>query len=294
MLMLELLFSALAKGCMIGTTKTLVLRAVFYAVVVLSMAASPVYAQSFLSSMESVIGPIAPNCGIASTFKSEVGTGLSLMSLDKLQLSGGNLPAGFSSIALQHLANLDESPVRFDAYVKFRLWRFGARAQWTQFEERSRRPDLGHFSFTNLKLGGDFDVIQHCWLVVGASGDYYLSNPEFRGTVLHPIGFTPTLNVDLTGKKPVTIGAYARYIPPEILNIPVHAEFYANFPVYGSSLTQYGGALAFRPQIYRFDAAIKIVLEKTFLKVLDASDSPNPYTLNTEWLRYGLDLAIYF
>jgi hypothetical protein len=217
-----------------------------------------------------------------------------MMSLDKAQLSGGNLPTGRSSVALQHLANLDESPVRFDAYVTFRLWRMGARAQWTRFEERSRRPDLGHFDFTNLKLGGDFDIIQHCWLVAGASGDFYFSNPEFHGTVLDPIGFTPTLNVDLTGKKPVTIGAYARYIPPEILNVPVHAEVYANFPVYGSSLTQYGGALVFRPQIYRFDVAIKGVLEKTYLKVFDATGSANPFSLDTGWLRYGAELAVYF
>jgi hypothetical protein len=200
-------------------------------------------------------------------------------------------------VSLEKWANLDKSPVRFDTYVNLRLWRIGARAQWTQFEDKSQRPDLGHFNFTNLKLGGDFDVIQHCWIVAGASLDYYLSNPEFRGAIRRPSDPFPQTNVSdiaLSGKKPVTIGAYARYIPPEILNVPVHAEVYANFPVYGSSLTQYGGALVFRPQIYRFDVAIKGVLEKTYLKVFDATGSPSPYTLDTEWLRYGAELAVYF
>jgi hypothetical protein len=279
---------------MIGTTKTLVLRTVLCAVLIFGIAASPVSAQSFLSSMESVFGPIVPNCGIASTFRSELGTGLSMMRLEKAQLSGGDLatPFGVGQVSLENWANLNKSPLRLDLYANLRLWRVGARGQWTQFEDRSQSPDLGKFSFSTIKLGADFDAIQHCWLVVGASADFYLSNPEFHGTLRRRA--TERLSIDFTGKKPVTIGAYARYIPPEILNIPVHAEFYANFPLLGSSLTQYGGALVFRPQIYRFDAAIKILLERSYLKVLDASDAPNPYTLDTEWFRYGLELAVYF
>ncbi len=125
------------EGLHDSNNKNPTLRAAFCVVMVLGIAASPVFAQSFLSSIESIIGPVVPSCGLASTFRSEVGTALSVVKLDKLQLSDGQLPAGVSSVALQHLANLDETPLRFDAYVNFRLWRMGARAQWIQFEEEA-------------------------------------------------------------------------------------------------------------------------------------------------------------
>jgi hypothetical protein len=280
------------------------MRTAFCVVMVLGIAVSPVFAQSFLSSLESVIGPVVPSCGLSSTFRSEVGTALSIMSLDKAELSDGRLPAGFSSVPLHHFANLDESPLRFDTYVNFRFWRIGARAQWSQFEDKSLRSwDFGKYTFNTIKLGADFDVIQHSWLVVGASADFYLNSPEYHGNIFDLVSATPDFKVDLTGKKPATIGAYARYIPPEIINIPVHAEFYANFPLYGSQLTEYGGALVFRPQIYRFDVAIKGLLEKSYLKVLGNEDIPNPvtpntayppYKLDTKWFRYGVELAVYF
>jgi hypothetical protein len=278
---------------MIGILKTLLLRVVLCAITIVGIMVPPVSAQAFLSSIETVIGPVIPSCGIASTFRSEVGTGLSMMSLDKANISGGKVGANFggSEVSLRRWANLDKSPVLFDTYINLRLWRIGARAQWNHFDDKSLSAALGKYSFSTIKLGADFDVIQHCWLVAGASVDFYLANPEFHGQVRYPPSF---INVDLIGKKPATFGFYARYIPPEILNIPVHAEFYANFPLYGSRLTQYGGALVFRPQIYRFDVAIKGILEQNYLKVLDSADVPNPYTLNTEWLRYGVDLAVYF
>jgi hypothetical protein len=222
------------------------------------------------------------------------------MSLQKAQLSGGGLS---TAISLERWANLNKSPVRFDIYGNLRFWRLGARAQWTQFEDRSLSPDLAKYNFSTIKLGVDFDAIQHCWLAVGASLVFYLDNPEFHGNVRQPDIPNNRQNIDLVGKKPATIGAYARYIPPEILNIPVHVELYANFPLYGSSLTKYGGALVFRPQIYRFDLAIKGVLEYDRLKVLGAEDVTNPvspsttypsFNFDTEWFRYGVDLAVYF
>ncbi|HMK35812.1 MAG TPA: hypothetical protein VK463_12140 [Desulfomonilaceae bacterium] len=280
--------------------KTLVLRVVLCVFVLMGTAVSSVFAQSSipgLGTLESIIGPIFPACGIASTFRSEVGTGLSVMALNRAQLSGNNLRTPFSipSVALQDYANLDTSPLRYDAYVKVRLWRFGSRVQWTQFQDKSLSPDLGRYSFAGLVLGSDFDVIQHCWLVLGVRADWYLGEPSFQGVIRQPLlPLINRLSVDLTGKRPSTIGVYARYVPPEIINIPVHAEIYYDTPLQGSALKCYGISLVFRPQIYRFDIAAKVIVEKNYLTVQDSTNAVNPYKLETEWSRYGAEAVIYF
>jgi hypothetical protein len=289
---------------MIQITKTLTLRAVMCAILVLG-AASPSMAQAFLSSVESVIGPIFPGSGVTSTFRSELGTGLSVMALNRSQLSGNalNLLVGVSEVGLEKWANLNESPLLFDVYAKVRFWRLGARGQWGQFEEKSLSPDLGRFDFTGIRIGADFDVIQHRWLTFGASADYYFSDPEFRGFIRQPINANIRANIDLRGQRPTTVGAYARYIPPEILNIPVHAEFYYNTPLLGSPLTSYGASLVFRPQIYRFDVALRALIEKIYLKInqeIPVAVGPiivnpsAPLNLEMEWSRYGAELAVYF
>lgn len=286
---------------MIQITKSPTLRAVLCAVIVL-MAATPCFAQSFLSSVESVIGPIVPTCGIAATFRSEVGTGLSVMALNRSQLSGNalNVLVGAPEVGLEDWANLNQSPLLYDVYAKFRIWRLGARAQWIQFEERSLSPDLGGFDFTGVRIGADFDVIQHYSLVIGASADYCFSDPEFRGAIRQPINPINRANLELRGKRPTTAGVFARYVPPEIINIPVHAEFFYNTPILGSPLTSYGASLVFRPQIYRFDVAIKVLLEKWYLKlnedvpVAGGAVPTSPIKLEMEWSRYGTELAVYF
>lgn len=289
---------------MFQITKTLTLRAVVCAIFAF-IAASPAGAQSFLSSVESVTGPIFSSCGVASTFRSELGTGLSVMALNRAQLSGNalNLLVGVQEVGLEKWANLNESPLLFDVYAKVRFWRLGARGQWVQFEEKSLSPDLGRFDFTGFRAGADFDVIQHRWLTLGASADYYFSDPEFRGFIRQPINANNRANVDLRGQKPATVGAYVRYVPPEILNIPVHAEFSYNTPLLGSPLTSYGAALVFRPQIYRFDVALRALVEKIYLKVnqeIPVAVGPiivnpsAPLKLEMEWSRYGAELAVFF
>src|SRR5208283_5950873 len=78
-----------------------------------------------------------------------------------------------------------------------------------------------------------------------------------------------TATIDLIGNRPTTLGAYLRYVPPEILVFPVHVEAKYKVPLSGSKLTIYGASLAFRPQIYRFDLSCKVILEKTHLKFQD-------------------------
>ena len=53
----------------------------------------------------------------------------------------------------------------------------------------------------------------------------------------------------IRGKRPVTMGYYSRYIPPEILGFPVYFESFLNYRVQGSQLMSFGASLVFRPQI---------------------------------------------
>jgi hypothetical protein len=96
-------------------------------------------------------------------------------------------------------------------------------------------------------------------------------------------------------QSPWTFGGYLRYVPPEVLGIPLHFEAYADFPVKGSPLTTLGAAVVFRPQVYRFDLFTRIKAERSILTMTgDDSNYAMSWNLNLRWYLYGAEFGIYF
>ncbi len=252
-----------------------------------------------LKSIESVFGPLLPANGIGDTFRSEFGIGLTTPIFQKIVLKGEGAsydllinaatdPATF----LEH-RSIDGGPMVYDFFAKFRAWRFAAKADYQIFEARSRRADRGGFFFNSVILSGDVDIIQGPWFAAGVSAKFFLSNPYFKFDRL-PTNQT-AVNVDFEASAPWTIGPYFRYVPPEIIGIPVHFEGWIDFPLKGSSYTSYAGALVFRPQIYRFDLFTRLKFERTtFILNGDDSVTNKPWDLNLVWNLYGAEFGIYF
>jgi hypothetical protein len=247
---------------------------------------------SALCSLERVIGPILPANGLGASFRSEVGSSVWAASIDSAVLSAPNIGA----IELRRAAILDETPLRMQIHSKLRLWRLAYNISYDFWQARRNDLDFGTLEFSALKTGFDFDVVQLNWLTIGMNFNFTLTDQYFKGTFIPPTWLrTQISQADFTGKKPNTIGGYIRYVPAEIMNLPVTFEAYYYAPLYGSRLTQYGASLAFRPQIYRFDTAIKLLVEKDILTFIgDTKDVNIDWKLQTEHTCYGAELALYF
>jgi hypothetical protein len=180
---------------------------------------------------------------------------------------------------------------------------------YTNAETRSRRVNGARIDFSGLILGADFDAVQFQWLTLGASIDFYFIDPTLQGkfatNLLDPSGVINTATIDIIGNRPTTLGAYLRYVPPEILGFPVHVEAKYKVPLSGSKLTIYGAALAFRPQIYRFDLSCKLLAEMTHLKFQNGAETvshqlpvatlpPQTWELDMEWKYFGVEFSVYF
>lgn len=257
------------------------------------------HGSSYVGAIESIIGPLFPPNGFAGTFRSEIGTGISAIKLTSIKITGSSS----GEFDLKHAALMETTPVGYNTYARLRLWRFGARAEYTFFDARSDQKDFAKFEFSGLKLGGDFDLVQFNWLALGFSTDFYFMNPQFTGELWRrDIGF---YTLGLQGDRPILVGSYLRYIPPEIWGFPLHLEAYAKFPVSGTKFTTFGGALVFRPQIYRFDVAAKLTYENEVLQFrkepkYELNHPGSAFVPSQEWKfvgtfnQVGAELALYF
>ena len=260
-----------------------------------------------LKSIESVFGPLLPTNGIGDTFRSEFGIGLTTPIFQKIVLNDGvtsyDLLINKGSDAqyvdkadenkikyVSDVRSIDGGPMVYDFFAKFRAWRFAAKADYQTFEARSRRADRGGFFFNSVVLSGDVDIIQGPWFAAGVRAKFFLSSPYFKFNKLN----TANLRVDLHAPSPWTIGPYIRYVPPEIIGIPVHFEAWIDFPLKGSSYTSYAGALVFRPQIYRFDLFTRLKFERTTFILSGADTTNRSWDLNLVWNLYGAEFGIYF
>lgn len=246
-----------------------------------------------LASVEAVVGPFLPENGWTASFRSEVGSGFSLGKLQGAKLVGTIT----GERDLRTSSYLNKNPVRLDVYTHLRLWRLGFRGGYTNFENRSNRSNFASVDFSGFRIGTDFDIVQHRWLVWGCAIDGYLFEPEFHGA-FDDSG--RTVAVDVRGRRPVTVGTYVRYIPPDILGFPLHIESYWRVPFQGSRLTTWGTALVFRPQLYQFDFSCKLSYQTTYLKFQNDPKYQfnlfpiEDWELDMEWRMFGVDLAIYF
>ncbi|MEW6533385.1 MAG: hypothetical protein AB1473_21315 [Thermodesulfobacteriota bacterium] len=270
----------------------------------------PVVAQSFgslftsafpLSGIEKYIGPILPGKEVGSSFRSETALAVDLTQVRDARITG----EAVGELDLRGVVPLDEAPYRYRAYANLRFWRLGARVEGAYFEDRHKHNGPAFFRFSGLRIGGDFDVVHLDWLSLGVGLDYFAYQPEWDGRVTlgRLSGQDQSFHLNLKGSRPMTLGPYFRYVPPEIFNFPLHVEARYNLPIAGSRYTTVQGALVFRPQIYRFDAAIKVSYERAYLSFSgppDGSTLANPpfppqnFDLNMEWDFLGLDGVVYF
>ncbi|MCL5125614.1 MAG: hypothetical protein M1511_14175 [Deltaproteobacteria bacterium] len=287
-------------------------------------------------SLQTFFGPLFPPNGIGDTFRSEFGMGMSTPMFDRIKLKGTdttNNPvslnllnsnattppdptatAGWEPIIMTQ--SLDGGPIIYDFFAKFRAWRFAGKIDYMIFDSHSRRADGSGFFFDSVVLSGDVDIIQGPWLTAGGRLQFFLNQPYFKFNNLNfyyggkyrpngQIDQQPTQGklidqVYFSGSAPWTIGAYIRYVPPEILGFPMHFDAYADFPLKGSPLQTYGVAFVFRPQIYRFDLFTRLKLERSTFSIsadVSTSNPTNPTTswsLDMLWNLYGAEFGIYF
>lgn len=254
-----------------------------------------------MSTVEYYIGPLLPPEGIGNSFRSEIGTGLATAKLQSATLKGP-LSGEFD---LRDVAQLDGQPLRLDIFGNLRIWRLGIRGNYWNFDTRSKHRNYGSLALTGLIVGADIDLICQKWLTAGVQADYFLFDPEFQGVLRlaqpnSQHGENYTLKVK--GEKPFTIGPYVRYIPPEILNFPLHVEGFFKIPLNSTALTSFGARLVFRPQIYRFDIACRLLVEKTWVQFTAEPENQiigqvpyfEEWSLDAEYNLFGMDLAIYF
>ncbi len=272
------------------------LLAVFAAAILLTCCGGLACAQG-LSSLECYIGPLWPKGGLSNSFRSEVGTAYFPTQLVAAKVTGSER----GEFNLRESAFLDNNPSKYDIHADLRLWRVALKGAYSYFDTRSRHVNFGGLDFTGMRLGAGFDFVQlQCW-TFGACADFYFIDPRYSGSFLRTplVALDPgRVPIDLTGSRPATWGLYLRYVPPEIIGIPLHVEAFYNLPLTGSRLTSYGVSLAFRPQLYRFDVAAKVGLEATHLKfsgTRDMSVVPSQnWEIDMEWNMARLEVAAYF
>jgi hypothetical protein len=305
------------KGCMnrhCGNTIVTVAARGFLAValtlVVLGQAwgfgegfASALCSSSMLKSIESVTGPLFPCGSIATTFRSEWGTGIVNAGVAGAKLTGSAADGtSFGQVDLRDAAHLETNAFLVDFYANLRLWRFGLRGGYAFHEARSRKIDFTKIDLSAYSVRGEFDLVQNCWLAVGPSVDYYFNDPRFEGSV-QPVAPGPTYTVNVRGDRPIALGGYMRYVPPEIIGWPMHFEAWFKMPFKGAKLKSYGASFAFRPQIYRFDLCTRLIAEKKYLKFGKEPDSDyhhsgnlerQKWEVDTEWDFFGVEVAAYF
>jgi hypothetical protein len=279
------------------------------AVLVTVWGQAPCFADGFASSLcssgtvrtlESIFGPIFPCGGIGTTFRSELGTGLLTASAENATLTG---PDGVVR-DLRGVSFLDKYPVLFNYYANLRLWRFGLRGTFTNFEDVSGKIRFAKADFTGFSLRGQFDAIQTCWCSAGLMATGYFTEPQFQGLVVQ---FDPNTGAyrlpderDIKGDRPITYGVYLRYVPPEIFNFPMHFEAFGALPLKGSTkLKSFGVAFVFRPQIYRFDLAARLIFDKAYMKFENTNvqlfnNIPEKWQVDMNWNFYGAEVAAYF
>ena len=259
-----------------------------------------------LNSFQGFFGPLLPPEGISSTFRSELGLGGGMATLLKATVKNGttsynlvhNQATSDGNLNELYIASrsLDGAPSTFQFYSKTRLWRLAFNASYTFFDTYSRRSTDDGMFFSGPILGGDLDLIHNGWLAAGLAANFYLNNPQF---VFHdPSDRNPNtaLNADFTGSAPSNIGVYVRYTPPEIWNFPLHLEAHYYMPFGGSKWTSWGFALAFRPQIYRFDLSARLKLDNQYLTINgtdSATTNPN-WEGEFSWSILGMDVGVYF
>lgn len=265
-----------------------------------------------IRSLEPYFSQVFPITNWSNSFRSEWGLRFSVAEVQKAHLTGKLVGTVDLSPDLDQNDREDEKiepylngmPVRLDVYAAFRVWRLALRANYAEFTNRANLSRRGYLDFGGFSVGGDVDVIRREWLLVGLCADAYFRDPVFNGYVPYnttlPRDF---FNGEVKGMHPVTVGYYVRYVPPEILGMPVYFETFLNYPVKGAYYASIGASLVFRPQIYRFDILARLKFQRVNLvfdedTISTVGDSlnqqPQNWQVEAAWNIYGLEFGMYF
>jgi len=275
-----------------------------------------------IRSIEPYISQVFPITSWGNSFRSEWGLRFSVAEVQTARLTGSRAgmvdlsPDLEGRVLLPKISDKDEDkytelqpylngmPVRLDAYATFRLWRLAFRANYAEFTNRANLSTRGYLDLGGFSVGGDFDIMQREWLLVGLCADAYFRDPVFNGYVPYntvvPHDF---FNGEVKGTHPVTVGYYLRYVPPEILGMPVYFETFLNYPVKGAYYASIGASLVFRPQIYRFDMLARLKFQRVNLGFDEDTMStvgppdnllPQNWKIEAAWNIYGLEFGMYF
>jgi len=217
-----------------------------------------------------------------------------------------NLAAGFLTseegveLDLRKVMPLEHAANRYSLYGNVRIWRFGLRAMYWNLDNRSKAKNQGKFDLTGSSFGADFDVVQFDHLALGVGADQYYIEPRLEGRILLSASDPTPFNLIIAGDNARTIGPYLRFVPAEILGFPLHVEAFWKIPVSSTKLMSYGLALCFRPQMYRFDAAIKLGVKKMHCKykagpaLFTSVVKSEKWTVDMEWEMFSVEMALYF
>ncbi len=266
-----------------------------------------------LPDVEDVVGPLVPPTPLGNTFRSEMGFDMASGTTYKADLTA----PGFTQFGnsgewdLTDWMKLETSPNKYEFRGNIRWWRFGARASYSFFENRSTLAQMGALEFNGLGVGGDFDVVHLPKLSIGVGGDYYFIDPRLRSRIMHTntrknpsTGEVEEYDIEfgdfvvVKGDRPATANAYARYLPPEILGFPAHLEAFYAHPITETKVQSLGVAVVLRPQIYRFDVAAKFTMEQRQLTFEGIPEAPagigDPWEVNAKWRFYSVQTTVYF
>jgi hypothetical protein len=278
-----------------------------------------------IRSLQPYLGEVFNVTNWGNSFRSEFGLRFSVAEVQNAKLTGSragmlDLSPDFDfsrtdSLGLDNLfaPYINNMPVRLDAYATLRVWRLALRANYADFKNPANLSTRGYIDCGGLSVGGDFDIVQREWLLIGLCADAYFKDPVFNGYVpahLEIVSVAPLVinrpdffNGEVRGTRPITVGYYGRYVPPEILGMPMYLESFLNYPVKGAYYANIGVAWVFRPQIYRFDILARLRYQRVNLGFdQDLASTVGPpvnreyqnWKLEAAWNVYGLEFGMYF
>lgn len=265
-----------------------------------------------IRSIQPYLSQVFPVVSWGNSFRSEWGLRFSVAEVQIARLTGSK--AGMVDLSPDLDQNyvedekiepyLNGMPVRLDAYAALRVWRLAFRANYAEFTNRANLSTRGYLDFGGFSVGGDFDVVQREWLLIGLCADAYFREPVFNGYVpYNSVAPHDFFDGEVRGNKPVTVGYYVRYVPPEILGMPLYFETFLNYPVKGAYYASIGASLVFRPQIYRFDILARLKFQRVNLAFDEDTVSkagpadnkdPQNWKIDAAWNIYGLEFGMYF
>lgn len=151
------------------------------------------------------------------------------------------LPSVGTAWNLRNQFGLDETPLFVDIMCRFQISRFSLRIVYEirdfvgkkKVVDRPDQPEAeARFSYTGIRLGGDFDIFQRYKTRVGMNMDYDLFPPIFNEAV-QTIG-----GKKISGPAALTLGIHAVYNPiTNFYGLSPVVEARVSWPILGTEVT---------------------------------------------------------